>query len=69
MEPVYFYSGTKNKEKKMKKVILIALLSCIIVGCAPKKPPLAPTQVVDGKSIIIPPEFDTVPDMPAQEKK
>ena len=55
----------------MKKVVLIALLSCIIVGCAPKKPPLAPTQVVNGKSIIIPPEFDTVPDMPTQteEKK
>ena len=53
----------------MKKVVLIVLVCCVIIGCSPKKPPLAPTQVVDGKSIIIPPEFDIVPDMPEQTKK
>ena len=53
----------------MKKVILVMLLCCVIVGCAPKKPPLAPTQVVNGKSIIIPPEFDVVPDDPTETKK
>ena len=53
----------------MKKVILVMLLCCVIVGCSPKKPPLAPTQVVNGKSIIIPPEFDVVPDAPTETKE
>ena len=52
----------------MKKVILVVLFCCVIVGCAPKKPPLAPTQIVDGKSIIIPPEFDTVPEVQEEGK-
>ena len=45
----------------MKKLLL---LSCfvLLVGCGHKKPPLAPTQTVDGKSIIVPPEFDILPE-------
>lgn len=47
----------------MKKVCLILLLCCLVVACGgAKKPPLSPTQIVDGKSIIIPPEFDIVPE-------
>ena len=47
----------------MKNVCLILLLCCLVVGSGgAKKPPLSPTQVVDGKSIIIPPEFDIVPE-------
>lgn len=38
------------------------IVLCVIIGaCAPKKPPLSNTQVVNGKSIIIPPEFDIKP--------
>ena len=46
----------------MKKIILL-LMICLWVGACSgvKKPPLAPTQVVDGKSIVVPPEFDIVP--------
>lgn len=44
----------------MKKIILIAVVLCI-AGCAPKKPELAPTQIVNGKSIIVPPDFDKMP--------
>ena len=44
-------------------------LSCLVllVGCGHKKPPLAPTQTVNGKSIIVPPEFDVLPEV--KEKK
>ena len=53
----------------MKKIILISFVCCLIVACSNiKKPPLSPTQVVDGKSIIIPPEFDTKPDEAVEEK-
>ena len=52
----------------MKKIIVIMLLCSGVVACAPKKPPLAPTQIVDGKSIIIPPEFDTVPEVQEEVK-
>lgn len=44
----------------MKK-LLIVLLLVGLSACAPKKPPLDSTQVVGGKSIIIPPEFDVKP--------
>lgn len=44
-------------------------LSCLflLVACGHKKPPLAPTQTVDGKSIIVPPEFAVIPEV--KEKK
>ena len=54
----------------MKKIVVILLLCCSVVGCSGvKKPPLSPTQVVDGKSIVIPPEFDVVPEEQTEEKK
>jgi len=43
----------------MKKLSLICLI--ILTACAPYKPELDETQVVDGKSIIIPPYFDDLP--------
>ena len=54
----------------MKKIIFISFICCLIVACSNvKKPPLSPTQVVDGKSIIIPPEFDARPEAPVEEKE
>ena len=50
----------------MQKLLFLACL-ILLVGCGHKKPPLAPTQTVNGKSIIIPPEFDVVPEI--KEKK
>jgi len=51
----------------MKKIIIVLMMCCLIAACSrTKKPPLAPTQIVDGKSIIIPPEFDTVPEEPVE---
>ncbi len=44
----------------MKKIILICLCA-LLPACAPKKPPLAPTQVVNGQSIVMPPEFFVLP--------
>ena len=52
----------QKKGEKMKKVVLIILLCCVVGACGVKKPPLAPTQLVDGRSIIVPPEFDVVPE-------
>ena len=50
----------------MKKLsILLCLL--LLTACGHKKPALAPTQTVDGKSIIIPPEFDIVPEVKEQK--
>ena len=47
----------------MKKIVIMILLCCLVMACSGvKKPPLSPTQIVDGKSIIIPPEFDVVPE-------
>ena len=45
------------------------VLFCLVLlaGCGHKKPELAPTQIVDGKSIIIPPEFDVVPENKTQK--
>ena len=50
----------------MKKLFILSCLF-LLVACGHKKPPLAPTQTVDGKSIIVPPEFDVVPEI--KEKK
>ena len=44
----------------MKKLILICM--CLFVAsCAEKRPPLAPTQIVNGRSIVMPPEFFVLP--------
>ena len=51
----------------MKKNILILMCLFLLVACGHKKPPLAPTQTVNGKSIIVPPEFDTLPEVKAKK--
>ena len=51
----------------MKKLFVLSCL-VLLVACGHKKPPLAPTQVVDGKSIIVPPEFDVVPEVKKEGK-
>lgn len=44
----------------MKQFILICL--CLAVtACTEKKPPLSPTQIVNGQSIVMPPEFFVLP--------
>lgn len=45
----------------MSKILALILLCGIVVACAPKKPPIAETQMVNGKCIIVPPEFDKKP--------
>ena len=41
---------------------LFLIIGCLLlVACAPYKPPLDETQVVDGNSIIVPPEFSQLP--------
>ena len=41
--------------------IFILILFLMIAACAPYKPPLDETQVVNGNSIIVPPNFDDLP--------
>ena len=53
----------------MNKIFLIVLLCIGVIACTPKKPPLSPTQIVDGKSIIIPPEFDVLPEKQTKDKE
>ena len=43
----------------MRKLFFICLF--ILTACAPYKPPLDDTQVVDGNSIIVPPNFNQLP--------
>ena len=50
----------------MRKLFVLFCL-VLLAGCGHKKPELAPTQIVDGKSIIIPPEFDVVPEVKAEK--
>ena len=50
----------------MEKLLILMCL-VLLAGCGHKKPPLTSTQMVDGKSIIVPPEFDVVPEV--KEKK
>ena len=44
----------------MKPFICLCIV-LVLAACSPKKPPLNDTQIVNGKSIIIPPEFDVIP--------
>ncbi|MDD3668714.1 MAG: hypothetical protein PHX68_00210 [Alphaproteobacteria bacterium] len=44
----------------MQKIVLMLVMAALL-GCAPKKPDLAPTQIVGGRDITIPPEFDKTP--------
>ncbi len=52
--------------RKFYLLLAIIPIGLGIVACTPQKSPLAPTQIVNGKSIVIPPEFDLVPEQPAQ---
>ena len=46
----------------MKKICLLILCGLLVCACsANKKPPLEQTQIVDGKSIVMPPEFYVLP--------
>ncbi len=45
----------------MKKIIFIIPLLVLIGACSESKPPLESTQIVDGKSIVMPPEFYVLP--------
>ncbi len=46
----------------MKKTLLLTGLLALLAACsAPEKQP-EPTQIVDGKSIVLPPEFDVLPE-------
>ncbi len=52
----------------MRKLIFV--LCCVLLaGCGHKKPELTPTQIVDGKSIVVPPEFDVIPESAASEEE
>ena len=52
----------------MRKIILL-LCFILLAGCGHKKPELATTQIVDGKSIVLPPEFDVLPESAAPEEE
>ncbi len=46
----------------MKKICILILCGFCLVGCSVnEKEPLQPTQIVDGKSIVMPPEFYVLP--------
>ncbi len=46
----------------MKKILFIIPLLIFINACSGEsKPPLESTQIVDGKSIVMPPEFYVLP--------
>ena len=45
----------------MKKILFIVPLLVILGACSESKPPLESTQIVDGKSIVMPPEFYVLP--------
>ena len=52
----------------MHKIMFILCL-VLLVGCGHKKPELSPSQTVDGKSIVIPPEFDIIPESAAPSEE
>lgn len=43
------------------KILLIIVLCITLTACMNKKTPPSDTQIVNGKSIVIPPEFDLKP--------
>ena len=52
----------------MRKIMFMLCL-VLLAGCGHKKPELSPTQTVDGKSIIVPPEFDVIPESAAPSEE
>ncbi len=52
----------------MKKICFLIICSVCLIGCSvDKKEPLQPTQVVNGKSIVMPPEFYVLPKMRSEQ--
>lgn len=45
----------------MYKILTVLSCALLLGACAPEKPPLDATQTVNGKSIVVPPEFDVRP--------
>lgn len=45
----------------MYKMLMVLSCALLLAACAPEKPPLDTTQTVNGKSIVVPPEFDVRP--------
>jgi len=43
------------------KFLFCITLSFFLLACGFKKPPLEETQLVNGQSIIVPPEFNQLP--------
>lgn len=43
------------------KIVFMIVLCVVLSACAPKKPVLSSTQIVNGKSIVVPPEFNIKP--------
>ena len=43
------------------KIVFMIVLCIVLSACAPKKPALNSTQIVNGKSIVVPPEFNIKP--------
>lgn len=58
---------------KQNKIYLSAFIFVCLMGvsaCTPSKPPLEPTQIINGRSIIVPPEFFVLPKaLPVQDQK
>ena len=52
----------------MKKLCMMIVTAFCLAGCSADKEPLAPTQIVDGKSIVMPPEFYVLPKQAEQTK-
>ena len=48
------------KDNEMNKLVLLMVLF-VLTSCAPYKTPLDDTQIVNGESIIIPPNVDDLP--------
>lgn len=51
----------------MKKKLLFIPLCFLFTACTESKPPLTDTQIVDGKSIVMPPEFYVLPKAASHE--
>lgn len=45
----------------MKKLLIVICCTMCLMGCSHKQQPLEPTQIVNGKSIVMPPDFYVLP--------
>ncbi len=51
-----------------KFLTIILVCGCLVACSSNKKPPLQPSQVVNGRSIVVPPEFHTIPQRPVTQE-